>query len=262
MKLIKKNSPNHYNGRAGWKADMICFHQTGGTSAAKAISYYMNPNAQCSPNYVIDTNGDIYQLVAPDNAAWANGTATKTSDKKYYGFSLSELVKARKTNANYYTYSIEFVHCQWGNINEQQKAAAVELIKTVIIPHMKAHGVTPVIDRAHLVGHSHITPKTRDPERFNCPGKQFPYDEIISRVNGSNDKTTVTNAMTRKCTLVYPANVRDIPAGSGKLLGKYVPGNTVTIVVNSDTKDPATGYVYVRISGDREAWIVKSAIKQ
>lgn len=184
MRIILRNSPNHYKGRSGWKADMICFHQTGGTEAAGAIRYYMNPVGQCAPNYVIDKNGDIYQLVDPGDAAWANGTATKTSDKKYYGYSLSKLVRERKTNANYYTYSIEFVHCQWGNITDQQVSAAVDLIKKVIIPHMKKNGVVPVIDREHLVGHSDITPKTRDPEKANCPGKQFPYDEIISRVLG------------------------------------------------------------------------------
>ena len=184
LKIVRKYSPNHYNGRAGYKADMICFHQTGNNSAFKSIGWYMNPNAQCSPHFVIDVNGDIYQLVDLDNGAWANGTSTKTTDNKYYGYSLSDIVKSRKTNANYYTYSIEFVHCQWGNISEEQKTAAVELIGEVIIPDMLSHGVKPVIDREHLVGHSDITPKTRDPEKFNCPGKMFPYDEIISRVNG------------------------------------------------------------------------------
>ena len=195
MKLIKKNSPNHYNGRAEWKADMICFHQTGGTLVTPALNWYMNKAAQCSPNYVIDTNGDVYQLVDPDHAAWANGTATKANEKTFYGCSLSKIVRDRATNANYYTYSIEFVHCQWGNINEAQVAAAVELIKTVIVPHMKKNGVTPKIDREHLVGHSDITPKTRDPEKFNCPGKSFPYDEIISRVLGKTPVKTAESAV-------------------------------------------------------------------
>ena len=184
LKITKKNSPNHYNGRAGYKADMICFHQTGNNSATKSISWYMNPNAQCSPHFVIDVNGDIYQLIDLVNGAWANGTSTKPADNKYYGYSLSKIVRERKTNANFYTYSIEFVHCQWGNISEGQKTAAVALIGEVIIPDMLSHGVKPIIDREHLVGHSDISPKTRDPEKFNCPGKKFPYDEIISRVNG------------------------------------------------------------------------------
>ena len=184
LKITKKNSPNHYNGRCNWKADMIVFHQTGNNSATKSINWYMNPSAQCSPHFVIDVNGNVYQLIELANAAWCNGTNTKQGDKLWYGYSLSDIVKSRKANANFYTYSVEFVHCQWGNISEEQKTAAVELIGEVIIPDMLSHGVKPVIDREHLVGHSDVSPKTRDPEKFNCPGKQFPYDEIISRVNG------------------------------------------------------------------------------
>lgn len=211
MNIIKKNSPNHYAGRYGWKPDVIVFHQTGGTAADPALRWYTNPDSSCCPHFVIDTNGDVYQLVDLDNAAWANGTNTKPGDRLYYGFALSETVRARKTNANYYTYSIEFVHCRWGDINEKQVAAAVELIKTAIIPHMKKCGVTPKIDREHLIGHSDVTPKTRDPEKFNCPGKVFPYDEIISRVNGAASPSEPGIAVGDKVTLLPTA---DTYAGS------------------------------------------------
>lgn len=191
MKLIvSNNSPNHFNGRKDsngkvWKADIIVFHQTGGNELAPAMRWYLNPNAQCSPNWLIDIDGTIYQLVDPDNAAWCNGTSLNAGDNKYYGYALSSIVRSRKANANLYSLSAEFVHCQWGNITEAQKTAAVELIKNVIIPYMKKNGVTPVIDRTHVIGHSEVTPKTRDPEKLNCPGKQFPFDEIIQRVNGA-----------------------------------------------------------------------------
>ncbi len=180
MKIIKKNSPNHFNGRNGWKADMIVFHQTGGTSAAAALSWYLRQGSNCSPHFVIDTNGDVYQLVDLDNGAWCNGTGTNPNGKLYYGKATSKLVKSRKTNANYFTYSMEFVHCQYGNINENQIAAAIELIKTVIIPHMQKNGVTPQINRDHLIGHCEIDPVTR----AFCPGKQFPYARIIDGVLG------------------------------------------------------------------------------
>lgn len=201
MKLVTSNSsPNHYNGRKDnkgqvWKADIIVFHQTGGDELAPAIRWYLNANAQCSPNWLIDKDGTIYQLVDPSNAAWCNGTSTSPSDNKYYGYALSEIVRSRKVNANLYSLSAEFVHCARGDITEAQKTAAVELIQNVIIPYMKKNGVTPQIDRKHVIGHSEVTPKTRDPEKFNCPGKLFPFDEIISRVNGkpvqTNTPTTV-----------------------------------------------------------------------
>ena len=188
MKIKYLNSPNHYNGRNGWKADVIVFHQTGTTSLEGALKWYLNPNAQCSPNWVIDVDGTIYQLVNPNNAAYCNGTRTTPGQKLYYGLSTSRLVKARKTNANYFTYSMEFVHCQWGNINDAQIHAAVELIKEVIIPNMKMHGVTPKYDRDHFIGHCEIDPITR----AACPGKQFPYDKIIAGVRGLIDTTPKT----------------------------------------------------------------------
>lgn len=190
MNKVIKNSPNHYNGRCGYKADVIVFHQTGGDTLVPALNWYMNPGALCSPNWVIDKDGTIYELVNADNAAYCNGTQASNSNAKlYYANATSRIVKSRKTNANYYTYSMEFVHCAKGNITKAQIDACVELIKTIIIPHMKANGVVPRIDRDHCIGHCEIDPKGRE----FCPGKQFPYDEIIGKVNGvisSNVKPT------------------------------------------------------------------------
>lgn len=73
--------------------------------------------------------------------------------------------------------------------------------------------------------------------------------------------STVITAKTKKCTLAFKANVRKEPKESSKLLGAYKPGDTVTIVNGTETKDTATGYVYVKIAGTSGGWIVKSAIK-
>lgn len=246
MNLIKKNGPNHYKGRRGWKADMIVFHQTGGNTLSPALGYYLNPCAQCSPNWLIDTNGDIYQLVDPDNAAWCNGTTTDPNDNKYYGYSLSEIVRSRKTNANYYSYSAEFVHCQWGNITEAQITAAVELIRDIIIPHMRKHGVTPKIDRAHVIGHSDVSPKTRDPEKFNCPGKQFPYDEIIRRVLGDEvDADTSHEDVQLIYQAVSTAAVRAGLSKSAKIYSRVVKGNYYPV----DRKYTIDGNVWLRHAG-------------
>lgn len=179
MKEYIRNSPNHYNGRYGWKPDIVVMHQTGGTTASAALKWYLNSAAQCSPNDVIDTNGDIYHLVDYDNAAYCNGTQTaKPNEKLYYKNAISKLVKSRKANANFYTYSIEFVHCARGNITEAQIKAAVWLLKNRIIPHMEKNGVKPQIDREHIIGHCDIDPVGRS----FCPGKNFPYSRIISEV--------------------------------------------------------------------------------
>ena len=222
MKLVTTyKSPNHYNGRKikstdkDCKADVIVFHQTGGDTLSPALNWYMSPNAQVSPNWLIDKDGTIYQLVNPDNAAWCNGTNTIVGDNRYYGYALSSIVKSRAKNCNLYSYSAEFVHCAHGEITSEQRTAAVELIQQVIIPHMKANGVIPIIDRAHVIGHSEVTPKTRDPEKLNCPGKYFPFDEIIARVNGKT-ATTVSDNITPVKFIYQAISSAAIRAGASK----------------------------------------------
>ena len=179
MNEISKPSPNHYKGRYGFKHDMLVCHQTGGTSVEDALRWYLNPAAQCSPNDVIDTNGDIYHLVDYDDAAYCNGTqTTNPNEKLYYKNATSKIVKSRKTNANFYTYSIEFVHCAKGDITEAQVQAAIWLLKNRIIPHAKSKGVDFPVNRDHIIGHSEIDPVGRS----FCPGKNFPFDRIIAGV--------------------------------------------------------------------------------
>lgn len=237
MNLIKRNSPNHFNGRNGWKADMIVFHQTGGTAVVPALNYYLGKGSNCSPHFVIDTNGDVYQLVDLDNGAWCNGTGVNPNQKLYYGKATSRLVQERKTNANYYTYSMEFVHCQYGNINEAQIAAAVELIKTVIIPHMQKNGVTPQINRDHFIGHCEIDPVGR----AFCPGKQFPYARIIDGVLG---KTTAGE----KTPVKAPAQTEALKVGDKvkvKAGAKTYTGTSLAAFVYGQT------YEVMEIKGDR-----------
>lgn len=242
MKLVTTyRSPNHYDGRKEWvngaykiwKADVIVFHQTGGDTLLPALNWYMNPNAQVSPNWLIDKDGTIYQLVDPDNAAWCNGTAISPSESRYYGYALSEIVKSRASNANFYTYSAEFVHCGYGNITDAQKTAAVELIQQVIIPHMKKNGITPQIDRRHVIGHTDITPKTRDPEKLNCPGKYFPFDEIIARATGKTIQTP--SSINYIYQAISHAAIRASASKSATLYGRVVKYNFYPADQKTDT---------------------------
>ena len=81
---------------------------------------------------------------------------------------------------------------------------------------------------------------------------QCPYINYVT--------TATTSPKTKKCTLVFPAKVRSEPKSSAKLLGRLTPGNTVTIVIGSETKDSKSGLTYVRIDGEPERWIVVSAL--
>lgn len=220
MKEIQKNSPNHYKGRFGWKSDILVCHQTGGTSVEAALNYYLNAAGQCSPNDVIDTNGDIYHLVSYDDAAYCNGTQTTDPNKKlYYKNATSKLVKSRKANANFFTYSVEFVHCAKGDITEAQIQAVIWLLKNRIIPHAKSKGVDFKVDRDHIIGHCEIDPAGRS----FCPGKNFPYDRIIKGVLAEEKEYDVT-----ACRYVYQsygqAAIRTEPLKGDNVVKRCVKG--------------------------------------
>lgn len=66
--------------------------------------------------------------------------------------------------------------------------------------------------------------------------------------------------------LAFQAAIRSAPSAKAKKLGVLSPGTKVTIIEGSETEDPTTGFIYVRlyIEGVEkwQQWIVKSAIGQ
>jgi cell wall-associated NlpC family hydrolase len=73
--------------------------------------------------------------------------------------------------------------------------------------------------------------------------------------------SALSTAKTKKCVLAFPAAVRSEPRTSAEKLGELKPGNTVTVVVGSEKKDPKSGYVYIKLYGEGSRWIVKTSIK-
>lgn len=176
FKIIKKNSPNKMS-RKGWKPDIIVSHITEG-SYAGAVSWLCNPKSGASAHFVVSKKGEITQLVDIREAAWANGTSTDPNKNNYYGKSSLKLVRDRKTNANYYTISIEhegFYKNGYGALTPKQLEASIWLHKHIIEEVKKIYGIEILLDRNHIVGHYQIDP-IRKP---NCPGRAFQFDEII-----------------------------------------------------------------------------------
>lgn len=87
---------------------------------------------------------------------------------------------------------------------------------------------------------------------FECPYIKYKDKSVFF----SDEK-----AATKKYTVAFPATLRSKPSASAEKIGRYTPGSTVTVVTGSEKTDSKTGYVYVRVAGERESWIVKSALK-
>lgn len=172
----KHNSPNHYNGRNGFKPDMIVCHVTACDSYMSTYHWFMNAKSQTASHFVVDKNGDVYQFVDLQNGAWCNGTSTTASDNRFYGKALNQAIKDRKTNANYFAYSIEFVDKDGAGITQAQINAGIDLIKYISAENKRLYGFEIPFDRQHIIGHYEVTPITKP----LCPGKSFPWDKIMA----------------------------------------------------------------------------------
>ncbi len=174
MELIKSYvSPNHYNGRNGWKPDMIVNHITA-SSASSAINTFMNKTCEKSSHFIVAKDGKVYQMVDLKNGAWCNGT-TSNGDNRDYRKATSQIVKSRSTNCNNYTISIEHENIGGGLLTEAQLQATIELHKYIQEQIKSIYGVDIPADRQHIIGHCEVSPITKP----CCPGASFPFDEII-----------------------------------------------------------------------------------
>jgi len=230
MNIIQKPSQNFEN-RYGFSPDIIVNHITAGTKVSSALNWFANPAAQASSHFIVDVDGTIYQCVPIDKAAWGNGTSVKAGDNRYYGLSTIEAVKSRRTNANFYTVSIEHVNVGGGALTALQLAATIELHKYIISEVKRIYDVTIPIDRNHIVGHYQINPVTKP----NCPGACFPFDKILA---GLTAKPVATCDTTKDIELAhdggsYQFKITSATApkvnlgGSGVaiILPRYVDGN-------------------------------------
>jgi LysM repeat protein len=71
-------SPN-YSSRAGANINTIVVHYTTAISVFSTIEWFKNPASQVSAHYIIDKNGDIYQMVKDTDKAWHAVQANHTS---------------------------------------------------------------------------------------------------------------------------------------------------------------------------------------
>jgi hypothetical protein len=153
-------SPNR-NGYGGVRrVEAIVFHVTAGGFSG-SIGWLTNPAAGASSNYLIDKDGATYELVPPDQDAWANGQVDHpdTSNPAIARW-LREGV-----NFNQRTVSIETVretsaNNQPGGFTPAQRDSLIALTAWLC----ERFGVTP--DRTHILRHAQIDSINRP----YCPG--------------------------------------------------------------------------------------------
>jgi LysM repeat protein len=90
-------------------------------------------------------------------------------------------------NANLYTVSIALTEMTLGSPTREQLNAGAWLIRQVNNQLQTLYGTTIPIRRDRVVGHGEITPVTKP----NCPGRVFPFDELIRLANGGATSATI-----------------------------------------------------------------------
>lgn len=179
MVNIQQNSTPNKSSRGSYKPCLIVWHIAEG-SYNGTISWEKNPASQTSSHFVLGKNGEITQLVPLNMAAWTQGVV-KNPTHPY--------VKAHSgINPNLYCVSIE-CEGKWsetkGKLTDKQLEAAAYLTSCIVEEVDRIYGVEIPVDREHMIGHCEINSVTRP----HCPGELFPYDKLISMVNGKQPDT-------------------------------------------------------------------------
>ena len=143
-------SPNHDDRPAGTPVDMLLLHYTGMRSAADAIDRLRDPAARVSSHYVVEEDGQVWQLVPEQRRAWHAGVS-------YW---------RGHTVLNDRTVGIEIVNPghEWGYrpFPALQMAAVCDLSLEILRRH-------PIPAR-NVVAHSDVAP-----DRKQDPGELFDW---------------------------------------------------------------------------------------
>jgi N-acetyl-anhydromuramyl-L-alanine amidase AmpD len=133
-------SPNCSSRNVGTKIDKIVLHCTEGSLASALAEFQRSDSRKVSAHYVIDRNGDIYQMV--NDADCANHCM----------------------GANTGSIGIEHVGSETDALAAPQAAASAALIRWLLQEHQ--------IPRTNIFGHD-FTPGYSRPGGTSCPDKLF-----------------------------------------------------------------------------------------
>lgn len=163
--IFKGPVPNHWNGRSGERITAIICHIMQG-SMESTDGWFHNPQADASSNYGVAKDGRIWQWVADEDAAWANGIVQKPDLSIPW---LAECV-VKNINPNDRTISIEHEGYSGQPMPEAQYQATLWLQKQLVAKY------NIPVDHEHITGHFSID----NVDRHYCPGPTFPWQRLMA----------------------------------------------------------------------------------
>jgi len=201
-----RQSPNHRKGRMDHAPDFIVLHTTSGPEDRAPDSGWntaQNPSSGVSYHFVIRRDGMIRQAVKLEDTAWAAGTRQDGGNLDPM-HSTNAIIRERRHNANLYTINIAFEQMLRSNPSAEQMDAVVALIRQIRQRYD--------IPLENIIGHGHIAPRLR----LDCPGRSFPFGEVVSRLDSPTTPELSINApnldepQERRVTLNVLGEVQDI----------------------------------------------------
>lgn len=156
-------SPNYYPAHYRRSTDILVIHATAADTWSSTMHWFKNPASQASAHYVIDKNGDIYQMVPEVFPAWHAGYSNWNG----------------KDDINRDSIGIELVNNAYSAYPQEQIDACIELSRDI----MKRHATIS----HNLVRHSDISPG-----RKTDPYSHFPWDEFKRNVCGDKKPDEVS----------------------------------------------------------------------
>ena len=146
-KIINAPSPNYNERPLGTKIDILVIHYTGMVGSTEAIKRLCDPASEVSAHYVIDQNGQVFQLMSEEKRAWHAGVSSWRDN-----FNIND----RSIGIELENPGHEFGYQRFP---KSQIESLIGVAKDIIIRH-------PIPAR-NIVGHSDIAPtRKKDPGEF------------------------------------------------------------------------------------------------
>ena len=176
-KIVNLPSPNYNDRPPGTKIDILVIHYTGMVGLTEALERLCDPANAVSAHYLIDRNGQIFQLISEEKRAWHAGVSSWRETSNINNSSIGIELENPGHEFGYKKFP------------KPQIDSLVRIAKDIIIRH-------PIPAR-NIIGHSDVAPtRKKDPgelfdwRKLALSGigywPETPKSEGITQINASN----------------------------------------------------------------------------
>jgi N-acetylmuramoyl-L-alanine amidase len=153
--MIQHPSPNFNDRPAAIEIDMLVLHYTGMRTANEALDRMCDPVAEVSAHYMIDEDGQVYQLVGEEKRSWHAGVSSWRGNSNINDRSIG----IELANPGHEFGYRAFPAAQFNML--------IALTKEILVRHS--------IPARNIVGHSDIAPA-----RKQDPGELLDWAQLAS----------------------------------------------------------------------------------